>query len=501
VATSLAPSASSSGASAAGSARAPRDQAPSEPQLGAYRVLGSLGRGGTAQVFKAEHQRLGQIRALKVLLPEISARPDLVGRLLTEARAMARLRHPAIVEVLDCDVLPDGTAFIAMEYLRGEPLRSWLERVGRLHQHPELAAAIVGVVAQGLLFAHEHGVVHRDLKPENILLVASAGEGPAFSLKILDFGIAKLLSEEPLTRTRVGCVVGTPMYMAPEQWRPGEEIDCRTDIYALGCLLFELLTGRPPFNAHDDMSMRRAHLELAPPTLESLVPGLPQGFDPLVARMLAKDPAERPHGVEEVLVELEKLAGQPRDQFAGLLRAPEGRAVVPKQTVACEPLVWPRWTGVSPPSGPGSPSGVLPFATDAWRGRVPARKRLALLACLGALGATAVVGGILLATKESPPAAAAAATGGTPETEPAPAPPPREPGAGRLRPSAAAPTSRAPGPRPEPERSSLTATEPPVQPEVRRARASRPAGAPAPDRPVRARPASRGSNRYQKVGD
>jgi eukaryotic-like serine/threonine-protein kinase len=396
--------------------------------------------------------------------------------------------------VLDCDVLPDGTAFIAMEYLRGEPLRCWLDRVGRLQQNPELAAAIVGVVAGGLLFAHQHAVVHRDLKPENILLVPAGGDGPGFSLKILDFGIAKLLTEEPLTRTRSGCVVGTPMYMAPEQWRPGEGIDPRTDIYALGCLLFELLTGRAPFNERDDLGMRRAHLEDAPPTLSTLAPGLPDGFDPLVARMLAKDPAERPQTLEEVIGELEKLVGQSRDGFSGLLLAPQGRLVTAKPTAACEPVVWPRWTAVSPLAAPPSPTGVLANATDAWRGRVPARKRLALLACLGALGATAVVGGVLLATKEDRPPAAAAS---------APAQAARAPLAGdTATPAGTAPAATAPAAAPAELPPEAELPGPGVTPpEERPARARRQVVEPGADRPVRARPVKRASNRYQKVGD
>ena len=247
-------------------------------QIGPYRILGSLGRGGMAEVFKVEHLHLGQIRALKILLPEISARPDIVGRLLTEARALARMRHPAVVEVFDCDVLSDGTAFIAMEYVRGEALRSWFERVGKLTEHRMLAAAIVGAVGEGLAFAHEQGVVHRDLKPENVLLVKGPGDDSSFSVKILDFGVAKLLREEPLTTTRHGCVIGTPVYMAPEQWRPGSAIDHRADIYALGCLFFELLCGRPPFIEPDDLGMRRAHLEQMPPSVTSLEEGLPAAW-------------------------------------------------------------------------------------------------------------------------------------------------------------------------------------------------------------------------------
>ena len=135
-----------------------------------------------AEVFKAEHHLLGQIRGLKVLLPEIAAQPDQLTRLLTEARTMARLRHPTIAEVYDCNVQGDS-AFIVMEFLPGITLRTWSEHVGKLARNPGLAAAIAGILADGLAFAHQHGVVHRDLKPENVLLTPVPGDDEAFSLK------------------------------------------------------------------------------------------------------------------------------------------------------------------------------------------------------------------------------------------------------------------------------------------------------------------------------
>ena len=378
-----------------------------------------------AEVFKVEHRHLGQLRALKILLPEISAQPEIVSRLLAEARAMARLRHPGIVEVFDCDVLSDGTAFIAMEYLCGEPLRLWLERIGKLAHLPMLAAAIVGRVAEGLGFAHGAGVVHRDLKPENIHLVRDPGGGDAFSLKILDFGVAKMLFDEKpsLHTTRDGCIIGTPLYMAPEQWRPSHAIDHRTDIYALGCLFFELLTGRPPFLEQTDEAIMRAHVESVPPPVSSLVQGLPDGFDDLIARLLAKAPEERPQSIQDVLKELERLIGRPRTRWGPLLRTPAGAPVVAHEVAGTttQPAVaimraspqrarasarWSRWgrTGYDP------------------------RARVALVACLGMLAASGLVGAVLLLTKEgvaqSPPTDPAPATAPPATTAAAP---PRQP--------------------------------------------------------------------------
>jgi serine/threonine protein kinase len=363
-------------------------------QIGPYRLLGSLGRGGMAEVFKAEHVHLGQARALKILLPEISARPEIVGRLLTEARALGRMRHPSIVEVFDCDVLSDGTAFIAMEYVRGEAMRAWLERVGKLTSEPTLAAAIVGAVGEGLAFAHRQGVVHRDLKPENILLVGNPSDPDAFSIKILDFGVAKLLREEPLTTTRHGCVIGTPIYMAPEQWRPGSAIDHRADIYALGCLFFELLCGRPPFVEYDDVSMMRAHLDDPPPPVTSLEEGLPAGWCDLISRMLAKAPADRPQSVEEVLTALESLLGYERSRWSQLLRTPSGWSVGARET---GPGVQSsgRLASVRSPARPGVPG--LP---SRWGRTVgDPRTRVALIACLGVVSAAALAGAVLLRDK------------------------------------------------------------------------------------------------------
>jgi serine/threonine protein kinase len=273
-----------------------------------------------AEVFEARHRYLGCIRAVKVLHPEVSAEPDTKARLLTEARALARLRHPAIVEVHDCDVLADGTAFIAMECLVGESLRAWMDRSGSLSDNPKLAAAIVAAIADGLAFAHRRGVVHRDLKPENIFVLPDPDHHARFALKILDFGLAKVHGEEPLTTTRVGCVVGTPLYMAPERWRAGKTVDHRADIYSLGCLLFELLCGQPPFRGETEVAFMRAHVMDTPPDPRSLVPSLPRALSSLLARMLAKSPDDRPGSAEEVLGELEPILGKKRSAWRQQLR-------------------------------------------------------------------------------------------------------------------------------------------------------------------------------------
>jgi serine/threonine protein kinase len=471
-------------------------------QIGPYRLLSALGRGGTAQVFKAEHRHLGQIRAVKILLPEIATSPDIVGRLVTEARAMARLRHPTIAEVFECDVLEDGTAYIAMEYLPGESLRSWLERAGNLARYPMLAAAIVGVVGQGLSFAHGHGVIHRDLKPENVVLVLDPRDRLGFSVKILDFGIAKLLTEEPVTRTRAGHVVGTPVYMAPEQWRPGSTVDHRTDIYALGSLLFELLCGRPPFDLSSEASLMRAHLEDPAPDVRSLAPEVPAAMAGLIARMLAKSPDDRPASVDQVIAVLEQLLGTRAEAFSQLLRTPPTQALVATDAGRSGRASTPRIAA----------AGVFPFSTDEWTGSSQRRKRLVVLSLLGGVGVAGVLGLLWVATGDNvrkPPPARPAAVPGMPATIAIPAAT-TAPAAGAraASPTVADPPRRRDGlvrelvPRPAavpgPPRRRDVAVKKVVVPQPARDRARRlrrRAGTPPPP-PARLQPA----DPYQKVG-
>jgi serine/threonine protein kinase len=468
----------------------------SDEEIGPYRLLGLLGRGGMAEVWKAEHRHLGQIRALKVLLPAIAARADLVARLVTEARATAWLRHPVIVEVFDCDVLADGTAFIAMEYLQGEQLRAWLARVGNLAHHPRLAAAIVGRAAEGLAFAHNLGVVHRDLKPENLFLVPLESDRPAFAVKLLDFGIAKLLCEQSPARTRPGCVIGTPDYMAPEQWQLGQPVDHRSDVYALGCVMFELLAGRPPFQCSDEVGVMRAHLEETPPALASLEPGVPAALSALVQGMLAKQPEARPQTMAAVIVALEAFLGLERPRFAELLRAPADLAVW--NSDASVPLATKR--GLNDEPRPVRAGPFLPTVAAPGTVRVRRRRHVALTASLAVTVAAAGVTALWLGRDgiAGPPEAVVASPPPVPAS-PAPAPAVPPPAAPAV-PSVAAPVSppiAAPVAVP-PARATTVAG---AQARHRhrdgdrdRDRARQPPAEPA-------RPAPRATPRYQAVGD
>ena len=204
-----------------------------------------IGRGGMGAVYAGEHVLLGRSAAIKVLLPELSQKQDVVMRLFNEARAATAIRHPGIIEVYDFGWTPEGAAFIVMEHLEGETLG---RRASRARLRWQSALAIARQIAGALAAAHGKGIVHRDLKPDNIFLVSDPEVPGGERIKLLDFGIAKLAGESSATVnvTETGSVMGTPTYMAPEQCR-GVAVDHRADLYSLGCIVFELCTGRPPF--------------------------------------------------------------------------------------------------------------------------------------------------------------------------------------------------------------------------------------------------------------
>jgi len=271
-----------------------------------YEVGEPLGQGTFGMVRIARDTELDRPVALKILNPSHSDSREVLHRFLQEARAAARVRHPGITTVLDSGKhrLPNGDeiAFIAMELLEGESLTKRLSRAGRCA--PGTAAEIARQIASALDAAHRAGVVHRDLKPDNIYLVHDSAVATGERVKVLDFGLAKFVD---VSTTAVSTVFGTPRYMSPEQCRSSTLIDHRSDIYALGCILFELVTGRTPFEG-ELYKIVDGHLRVTPPRARSLAPDLPPALDELIRRMLSKVPAERPASMAEVEAEL-RLAG------------------------------------------------------------------------------------------------------------------------------------------------------------------------------------------------
>jgi len=273
--------------------------------IGNYQIIRKLGEGGMGAVYLGQHQLLGRRAAIKVLLPELSARPDIVNRFFNEARAVTSISDPGIVQVFDFGYHTDGSAFIVMEYLEGEPLDQRLARLGKLPAAEALR--LCRQIAASLAAAHAQNIIHRDLKPENIYLVHDGEVASGERSKILDFGIAKLSDDNPgKIKTHTGALMGTPMYMSPEQCRGLSELDHRSDIYSLGSVLFHLLTGRPPFEGEGMGDIIAAHIREPAPVPSSRAPEISPSVDALVLRCLAKAPADR----YQTMLELAAAIGQ-----------------------------------------------------------------------------------------------------------------------------------------------------------------------------------------------
>ncbi|HET9451168.1 MAG TPA: protein kinase, partial [Aggregicoccus sp.] len=276
-------------------------------QLGSFRIVKLLGQGGMGSVYLGEHTAIGSRVAIKVLHRHLATDPQLVARFYAEARAVNLIGHENIVSIFDLFAGPDRP-FLIMEYLEGESLSSALER-GVMSA--EEVVPILAQICDALQAAHGQGIVHRDLKPENIFLTRR-GRNERF-VKVLDFGIAKLYHRSTGARTSVGLVVGTPEYMAPEQSVAGE-VDGRADLYALGVMAFQLVTGRLPFEGGGLTGQLLAHQTQAPPSPRALNPRLPRAFEDVVLRALAKRPQDRYPDAAGMRAALEaSLAPPPRE--------------------------------------------------------------------------------------------------------------------------------------------------------------------------------------------
>jgi hypothetical protein len=353
-------------------------------------------------VYRAEHTQLGRPAALKMLLPQLSSDPAIVQRFFNEARAASAIDHPGIVEVYDFGSAPNGAAYIVMALLKGESLAQRLER-GPMA--PLEGASIVAQVLGALAAAHARGIVHRDLKPDNIFLVPNELMANGVQVKLLDFGIAKLGGDSGTGggfKTQTGMMMGTPAYMSPEQCMGRADLDHRTDLYAIGCILFHVLTGRPPFTGEGGTGMMiAAHMRDPAPHPRTLDPNVPERLATIVMKLLEKDPAARYQSALETRQAL----------------VDAGASAPSKPPVSAAH----QYDATLPPTAAAPVSTMKPAGPPAKRG-----KRLAIT--IGALAvagiAVAVVFGSRTHDAPTPPAQAAAAP---PTSPPPPAGRPVEP--------------------------------------------------------------------------
>jgi serine/threonine protein kinase len=370
--------------------------------FGNYRIGEQLGEGGMGAVYRAEHTQLGKKAAVKVLLEELSNNKDVVARFFNEARAATAIDHPGIVSVFDFGYASDRRAYIVMEFLEGETLGERRRRLGRLPV-PE-ALIICRQVAGALGAAHARGIVHRDLKPDNIMLVRDPDVLGGQRAKVLDFGIAKLIEHEernaddtlPAVKTKSGKIMGTPAYMAPEQCRGAGDVDHRADMYALGCVLYALICGRPPFLAEASGDLIAAHILSEPPAPRTVSPEIPVAVEEVLLRLMAKRPADRYASMAEVVAALEGAS-------AGTLPAGFGRRASAVRPVASGDLLPTVDDGPQQPTTLGSAAQQSTSPPTAGRGR--RRSVVGLLVGAAAVAALAIG---LRARTHAPPRPAAA---------------------------------------------------------------------------------------------
>jgi len=270
-----------------------------------YEIGGVLGRGGMAEVHRGRDLRLGREVAVKVLRSDLARDPSFQVRFRREAQAAASLNHPAIVAVYDTGedrTTTGATPYIVMEYVEGETLRDVIRREG--HLSPERAMSLAADICGALDFSHRNGIVHRDVKPGNVMIT------PQGTVKVMDFGIARAVSDSAATMTSTAAVIGTAQYLSPEQAR-GDSVDARSDVYSMGCLLYELVTGAPPFMGDSPVAVAYQHVREDPRLPSSINPNVPPALDAILLKAMSKNPANRYQSAAEMRNDLLRaLAGQ-----------------------------------------------------------------------------------------------------------------------------------------------------------------------------------------------
>jgi serine/threonine protein kinase len=416
--------------------------------VGSYVLRSLIGEGGMGAVYLAEHQSLGRKAALKVLKRELATDQVVVARFQEEARAASNVIHPNIVHIYDIGTLPDGLPFIVMELLEGESLGR------RLGRGPPLtvdeALGIAAQAASALQAVHARGIVHRDLKPDNLFLTPDPVVRSGLRVKVLDFGVAKLRGDLSGggVKTREGVLLGTPLYMSPEQCRGlVAEVDQRSDVYALGLILYEMLSGAPPFNAATFGDLIVQHVSRPPPPLSAAL-GVPAQVEAAVMTALAKAPADRFASMTDFRLALARGSTQKLPVTGA--RAPEGPWSThdPAPTVRANPSPAPRATRLYDSIARPQTTTLSSAATDTTVVTFSRGRGRWILTGLGLL----VAAGLLLAwwrAAQRPDArvapASSAVTRGAPPPPVRPRPPPESPP-----PPSIAPPPLEPLPRSEP---------------------------------------------------
>jgi serine/threonine-protein kinase len=385
-----------------------------------YKVLALVARGGMGKVYRAEQSALGRVCALKVLNPNYSGDhdPEFHKRFSLEASMTSKLRHPNTVTIFDYGRTEDDIYYIAMEYLEGHTLHRAIRQAGTFPE--ERCAHIARQVCRSLREAHTMGVIHRDLKPANIYLLEH-GDEPDY-VKVLDFGLVKNVADnggEELTQA--GLFMGSPKYMAPEQITGGS-VDARTDIYALGVIMYEMLAGKVPFERASNVEVLHAHVNDAPPPIREVNPSarISQAMDETITRMLAKDPEHRFRSMDDVVAALKRLGpvfpaepssslvgDRPADSQVKSTSGPQPTKHVAPQGSA---IAVPAGAGVAPDAAATQPAEAQPAPS------APASRQFPMgLVAAVAVGVLLIVGAVVLTRKPAPPPAAST-TASTPTT-------------------------------------------------------------------------------------
>src|ERR1700761_7834234 len=295
---------------------------------GRYELGEILGRGGMAEVHRGRDLRLGREVAVKVLRSDLARDPSFQVRFRREAQAAASLNHPAIVAVYDTGedrTALGATPYIVMEYVEGETLRDVLRREG--HLDPDRAMELAADICGALDFSHRNGIVHRDVKPGNVMITRTG------AVKVMDFGIARAVADNAATVTQTAAVIGTAQYLSPEQAR-GEAVDARSDVYSTGCLLYELVTGAPPFTRDSPVSGAYQHVRENAPSPSSVNPQVPPALDSIVMKALAKNPLNRYQSAAEMREDLQRaLADRPVQAEAVLTDADRTQIIAASNAV------------------------------------------------------------------------------------------------------------------------------------------------------------------------